>query len=422
MTSRERVKMATDHKETDRIPIDLGAMRSTGIATVAYNRLRKKLGIKQGLARMYDFVQQLAYPENEIMDMFHIDVIDAGQAFLKSDDNWREWTLGDNLKCLIPKYFNAEIDKDSTVLVKDKNNFVLGKKPKTSLYVDQVYWVYKDLPSIPDIFEDKDIVKHMWAIPSPPWHLDIFDDAQYKLFINDIKELYQTTDYSIVLAVGCNLFETGTFLRGMENFLCDIYVDKKGTKRLLDFLVERNVRLLDRVLKGVGEYVDIVVFGDDLGSQNGPFVSPDVFRQIFKPGYKKMWDFVHDTSNCKVFLHSCGSIYELIPDLIDVGLEILNPVQTTAANMEPERLKKDFGKDITFWGGGCDTQYILSTATSKEVKEDVRRRIDILAKNGGFVFNQIHNILADVPPENVIAMLKAAYEYGNGVHPYGWTD
>ena len=387
-------------------------MRSTGIATIAYNELRKKLGITKGLVRMYDFVQQLAYPEKEIMDMFHIDTIDAGQAFLESDDNWREWILNNNSKCLIPKYLNIEIDKDLTVLVKNKNNLVVGKKPKTSLYVDQIYWVYKNLPVIPDNFDEEDISKNMWATPSPPWHLDIFDDKQYKLFINNIKELYEVTDYSIMLAVGCNLFETGTFLRGMENFLCDIYIDKKGTKRLLDFLVERYLRLLDRVLKGVGEYVDILQFGDDLGSQTGTFMSPDVFREVFKPRYKKMWDFIHNNSNCKVFLHSCGSNYELIPDLIDAGLDILNPVQTTARNMEPERLKREFGKDITFWGGGCNTQYILSTASPKEVREDVKKRIDIFAKNGGFVFNQIHNILANVPPENVIAMLKAAYEYG----------
>ncbi|MFQ5868045.1 MAG: uroporphyrinogen decarboxylase family protein [bacterium] len=404
--------MAINHREADRVPIDLGAMRSTGIATIGYNKLREKLGITKGLARMYDFVQQLAYPEKEIMDMFHIDAIDAGQAFLKSDDNWRKWTLGDNSKCLIPKYLNIEMDKDLTVLVKDNNNLVLGKKPKTSLYVDQTYWVYKDLPAIPDIFDDKDLFKHMWAIPSPPWHLDIFDDEQYKLFINNIKELHETTDYSIMLAVGCNLFEAGAFLRGMENFLCDVYIDKKGTKRLLDFLVERYLRLLGRVLKGVGEYVDILQFGDDLGSQNGPFMSPDLFREVFKPRYKKMWEFVHNESNCKIFLHSCGSIYELIPDLIDAGLEILNPVQTTTANMEPQRLKKEFGKDITFWGGGCNTQHILSTATPKEVKEDVTKRIGILGENGGFVFNQIHNILANVPPENVIAMLETAYEYG----------
>ena len=412
MKSRERVKMSINHKQVDRVPIDLGSMRSTGIATIAYNNLRKKLGITKGLAKMYDFIQQLAYPEKEIRDLFHVDVIDAGQAFLNNDSEWRKWTLNDGSKCLIPKYLNVEIDKEGTVLLKNNDNFILGKKPKSSLYVDQSYWVYKDLPKIPNTFNDKDLVKQLWAIPSPPWYLNIFNDNDYKLFINNIKKLHDETDYAIMLSVGCNLFETSNFLRGMENFLIDIYLDKNGTKRLIDKLVEGNMIFLDRVLKGVGEYVDLLQFGDDLGLQNGPFMSPDVFKEIFKPRYKKMWDFVHNNSNCKVFLHSCGSVYELLPHLIDAGVDVLNPVQTTTVNMEPERLKKEFGKYITFWGGGCNTQDVLPNKTPTEVKEDVKRRIEIFSKGGGFVFNQIHNILADVKPENVIAMLEAAYEYG----------
>ena len=412
MKSRERVKMSINHKQVDRVPIDLGSMRSTGIATIAYNNLRKKLGITKGLAKMYDFIQQLAYPEKEIRDLFHVDVIDAGQAFLNNDSEWRKWTLNDGSKCLIPKYLNVEIDKEGTVLLKNNDNFILGKKPKSSLYVDQSYWVYKDLPKIPNTFNDKDLVKQLWAIPSPPWYLNIFNDNDYKLFINNIKKLHDETDYAIMLSVGCNLFETGNFLRGMENFLSDIYLDKNGTKRLIDKLVEGNMKFLDRVLKGVGEYVDLLQFGDDLGLQNGPFMSPDVFKEIFKPRYKKMWDFVHNNTDCKIFLHSCGSVYELLPHLIDAGVDVLNPVQTTTVNMEPERLKKEFGKYITFWGGGCNTQDVLPNKTPTEVKEDVKRRIEIFSKGGGFVFNQIHNILADVKPENVIAMLEAAYEYG----------
>jgi len=412
MKSRERVKMLINHKQVDRVPIDLGSMRSTGIATIAYNNLRKKLGITKGLAKMYDFIQQLAYPEKEIRDLFHVDVIDAGQAFLNNDSEWRKWTLNDGSKCLIPKYLNVEIDKEGTVLLKNNDNFILGKKPKSSLYVDQSYWVYKDLPKIPNTFNDKDLVKQLWAIPSPPWYLNIFNDNDYKLFINNIKKLHDETDYAIMLSVGCNLFETGNFLRGMENFLSDIYLDKNGTKRLIDKLVEGNMKFLDRVLKGVGEYVDLLQFGDDLGLQNGPFMSPDVFKEIFKPRYKKMWDFVHNNTDCKIFLHSCGSVYELLPHLIDAGVDVLNPVQTTTVNMEPERLKKEFGKYITFWGGGCNTRDVLPNKTPIEVKEDVKSRIEIFSKDGGFVFNQTHNILADIKPENVIAMLEAAYEYG----------
>ena len=412
MNSRERIIMSINHKQVDRVPIDLGSMRSTGIATIAYNNLRKKLGITKGLAKMYDFIQQLAYPEKEIRDLFHVDVIDAGQAFLNNDSEWRKWTLNDGTKCLIPKYLNVEIDKEGTVLLKNNDNVILGKKPKSSLYVDQSYWAYKDLPKIPDTFNDKDLVKQLWAIPSPPWYLNIFNDNDYKLFINNIKKLHDETDYAIMLSLGCNLFETGNFLRGMENFLSDIYLDKNGTKRLLDKLVEVNMKFLDRVLKGVGEYIDLLQFGDDLGLQSGPFMSPDVFKEIFKPRYKKMWDYVHNNTNCKIFLHSCGSVYELLPHLIDAGVDVLNPVQTTAVNMEPERLKKEFGKYITFWGGGCNTRDVLPSKTPTEVKEDVRRRIEIFSKGGGFVFNQTHNILADIKPENVIAMLEAAYEYG----------
>ncbi|MGM0365455.1 MAG: uroporphyrinogen decarboxylase family protein [Actinomycetota bacterium] len=208
------------------------------------------------------------------------------------------------------------------------------------------------------------------------------------------------------------MFETGTFLRGMANFMIDMYKDKEKTKKLLDRLVERNLMKLEKVIGGVGEYVDLLQFGDDLGGQDGPFMSPEIYEEVFKPRHKRMWDFVHDRSNCKVFLHSCGSIYKLLPGLIDAGLDVLNPVQTTARDMEPEKLKKEFGKDIIFWGGGCNTRDILAKGTPKQVQEDVKKRMAVLAEGGGMVFNQIHNILADVPPENVISMLEAAYEFG----------
>ncbi len=194
--------------------------------------------------------------------------------------------------------------------------------------------------------------------------------------------------------------------------MIDMMEDIKGTERFLEVLVEKNLELLDKVLKEVGSYIDVVQFGDDLGSQQGPFMPPKIFKRLFKPRYKKMWDFVHHNSNCKVFLHSCGSVYEVIPDLIEAGLDILNPVQTTTMNMEPERLKTEFGKDIVFWGGGCNTRDILARGTPDQVKEDVKRRMEIFMPGGGFIFCQIHNILADVPPENIIAMLEAANEYG----------
>ena len=414
MNSRQRIKKAINHQEPDRIPIDLGSFGSSGISTIAYNKLRSELGIEEGLPKMYAFITQLAYPEKEVLKRFKVDTIDPGQNFLKQESDWREWETDDGRKCLIPGYLDMDIDNEGTVFLKNTSGLYLGKKPRTSLYVDQFYWVYKDIPSIPDKINSKDLEKVMWRIPSPPWHLDVFDNKQFKSFLRGIEELYQRTERSIIISVGGSLFEYGTYLRGFENFLCDIYTDKTGTARLLDLLVENKLKLLDRVLKPVSKFTDVLLFGgEDLGSQDRPFMSPEIFREIFKPRHKKIWDFVHNNSDCKVMLHSCGSIYELLPELIDIGLDILNPVQTTAKNMDANRLKKEFGKDLVFWGGGCNTRDILARGTRKDVREDVKRNIDILGKDGGFVFTQIHNILADVPPENIVTMLDTAYEYGS---------
>jgi len=260
------------------------------------------------------------------------------------------------------------------------------------------------------IIDEDDLTKEMWSIPTPEWTKNIFNEKEYKLFIDSIKNLYENTDRAIILNVGCSLFK-GMSLRGLDNFLCDLYLDKKGVSRLFDKLLEVYLATLEVTLKGVGEYVDILVFGDDLGAQNGPLISPEIFKELFKAQYKKMYDLVHNISDCKICLHSCGSVYEFIPDLIDIGMDALNPVQTNTANMDPKKLKKEFGEYITFWGGGCDTQ-LLTFGTPEEIKMDVRKRIAIFSSGGGFVFNQIHNILANVPPENVIAMFEAVYEYG----------
>ena len=412
MTGRERIRCVIEHKEADRVPIDIGAMRSTGIATIAYNRLVKTLGIDDGPSRMYDFQQQLAYPSKNIRDRFHVDAIDAGQGFLEDASEWREWILNDGSTCVVPKYLHLEIDDDSNVFLKNEHGIVLGQKPASSLYTDQAYWHYGDLSKLPEAIDDTDLSMHMWAIPCPPFHLNIYDDEQNTLFIEKIKMLHDTTDYAVMLSIGHSLFEVGSFLRKIDNFLVDIYTDRKGANRLLDKLVEKYMAILEKILHDVKDYVDIIQFGDDLGIQRGLWMDPDIIKEVFIPRYKKMWDFVHDHSDCKIFFHSCGSVYDVIPLLIDAGLDILNPVQTNTTKMEPERLKKEFGKEITFWGGGCDTRSVLPQGTPEDVKEDVKRRIEIFAKDGGFVFNQIHNVLADVPPQNMIAMYDAAYEYG----------
>jgi uroporphyrinogen decarboxylase len=413
MTPRERVKKVLNHKIPDRVPIDFGSISASSIMVIAYNKLREKLGINNSIPHMYSIPMQLAYPEMEVIERFHVDIIDAGQNFLKLNTDWREWTLNDGSKCLVPNYINLDMKPDGTVFLYDKNDFQVGIKPSSSLYVDQSFWPYRELPAIPATFKDEDLIKYSWAAaPQPPWYLNIWDDKAFEIFVNGIKEIHDNTDYAIMLFVGCNLFEVGTFLRGMENFLCDFYIDKKGTKRLLDKLTEGYLKTLERIIKPISPYVDVVEFGDDLGGTDGPFMSLDVYRDILQPRHAKTVGYIHDNSDIKVLLHSCGSIYELLPGIIDAGFDIINPVQTVAKDMEPKKLKKEFGEDLIFWGGCCDTRDILPRGSVTDVEEEVKRNIEILGEDGGLVFNQVHNIMADVPPENVIAMFDAAFKYG----------
>jgi uroporphyrinogen decarboxylase len=215
------------------------------------------------------------------------------------------------------------------------------------------------------------------------------------------------TDRAIIGLFGGNLLETGQFLFRNDNFFMLLAGEPRRAHRFLDKLVEMHLENLDKFLSAVGPYIDIINFGDDLGMQTGPQISPKMYREFIQPRQKIMWQRAKELADVKVMLHSCGGVYPLIPGMIEAGLDILQPVQTTCQDMEPERLKREFGKDLCLWGGGCNTQYVLARGTPQEVAEDVRRRVSILAPGGGFVFQQIHNVMADVPPENIVAMLEA---------------
>ncbi|MCL5071650.1 MAG: hypothetical protein M1308_12270 [Actinobacteria bacterium] len=269
------------------------------------------------------------------------------------------------------------------------------------------------MDKIPENINVEDFKKELWDYTVQiPGNFDLFNNAQAKIFQNCIKNIYENTDYAIMLRFGGSLLEGGFSIRGMENFLCDLYMDENGVNRLLDKLMEEYLKNIEMILELSKDYVNILMFGDDMGSENAPFLSPKMYRKYFKNRYRQMWELIHNKSKCKIFFHCCGSIFELIPDMIEAGLDILNPVQTSARDMEPEKLKREFGKDIIFWGGCCDTREVLVKGSPEDIKEDVKRRIKILGKNGGLIFNQIHNIQADVPPENIIAMFEAANLYG----------
>jgi uroporphyrinogen decarboxylase len=249
------------------------------------------------------------------------------------------------------------------------------------------------------------------AIGAPPWDRPA-TDTRLEEIGRAARHLHDTTEYAISLAVGCSLFETCQFLFGMENLYLYLASEKPKLGRFLDRLTELHLENLSRILPKVRGSVDILVVGDDLGMQSGPQMSRATYRELFLPRHKRIYNYAREASGAHIFLHCCGGVYQLIPDLIEAGVEILNPVQTGARHMEPERLKREFGRDLTFWGGGCDTQGLLASGTPAEVRGDVRRRLEIFMPGGGYVWNQVHNVMADVPPENVVAMLEAAHEFG----------
>ncbi len=402
MTPRDRVLTAVDHREPDRLPVDLGAMRSTGIQAIAYNRFKAHLGLQAGHTRVYDLVQQLAEPEPQVLDLLGIDATDAGWQFPTA---WRDWTLPDGSPAQVPDWFQPRKENGAwRVYVQGQP---IAEMPPGCYYLTQTCWPMLDGLTLPPAGLEAIMPLVMWAgIPTPMFADGLSDDNLERIRQHG-RHLHDDTDRALMIGFGGNLFEWHTFLRRIDNALMDLVDDRKGVEALLDELVELHLANLDKVFDAVGDTVQIIQMGDDLGTEQGPFFSPQLYREIFKPRHKVLFEHIKKHSNLKVFLHSCGSLYQILPDLIEAGVDILNPVQISAADMDAAALKKEFGRDVTFWGGGCDTQTILPRGTPQEVYDHVKETVDIWAPGGGYVFCQVHNILADVPPANVEAMFKA---------------
>jgi len=413
MTSRERILAAIRHQQPDRVPVDLGSTPSSGISVIGYNNLKKHLGMTTGHTRIYDVVQQLAQPDDAILDRLRIDVVDIGRTFNTADSDWYDVTVADGSAAQYPVWFHPEAQADGSWLVHDNEGTLIAKMPEGGTFFDETCFPYMD--GYPENYNDLPhaMGKVLWsALVHSPWDHAGEPDFWATLRQNALK-LREQSDRALMIVCGCNLFEWGTFLRRMDNFLMDLVDNQAEVERLLDALLEGHLATLEKVCNAVGDVVDILRFGDDLGMDNGPFMQPATYRKLFKPRHAMLCDYVKKHSQMHTFLHTCGSIYKLIPDLIDAGFEILNPVQTNARNMEPERLKREFGNDVTFWGGGADTRFVLNRATPAEVKDHVKQRLEIFSPGGGFVFNTVHNILSDVPPQNIVAMFEAIEEFAS---------
>ncbi len=410
MTGRERVLAAIAHRESDKIPVDMGATPSSGISAIAYSNLLEFTGMN-GTTDIYDVVQQLAQPCEPFLDRFGIDVVDIGRAFDTENKDWYSIPMVNGKKGRYPAWFKPESQGDGSWIARHNDGTPVARMPEGSAFYDQTCFPYLDdypadytnLGSAMDKVLWSNLVHSPWKHAGEP---GFWDDLRKRTIA-----LRKSTDRALMVVVGCNLFEWGTFLRRIDNFLMDLLTEPEQVEKLLDALMEKHLATLEKVCASVGDIVDIVRFGDDLGTDSGLFMPPNVYRDLFKPRHTQLCSYVKKHSTMATFLHTCGSIKPLIPDLIEAGYDILNPVQTSARDMDPASLKKDFGKDVTFWGGGADTRIVLNNGTPESVRTHVIERLEIFSPGGGFVFNPVHNILPDVPPQNVVAMFDAVTDF-----------
>ena len=395
MTHRERILSALAHREPDRVPVDLGGTESTGITGIAYHRLKRHLGIDDGSVRIFDLMQQIAKVEPSVLRQTGADAV----PLLIEPKGWKRSTLPDGTPCEIPQKVRTETLSNGDTVIRAGDGTALMRRPEGGYYFDSVYHPFESAKEEKEIEDDASVFE---TTDLPFWNDEGFSDTADRA-----KKLYVETEYAVVGNLWVHLLAAGQDLRGYENFMVDLVINKKLAHRLLERQLEAYLPRIESYIDAVGEYIDIIQVNDDLGTQDGPMLSPSLYREMIKPYHKMLWGFIKKASNKPLLLHSCGSVYDLIPDIIECGIDALNPVQVSARNMETARLKREFGADLTFWGGGCDTQEVLPHGTPQEVRDEVERRVADLAAGGGFVFCQVHNIQPDVTPENIMAMYDA---------------
>jgi len=371
MTPRERLVTALQHKEPDRVPTDLGGI-VTGITMGAYSKLKDYFGIQED-SIIFDHKQQLVYPGEEILQKLGVD---TRYIFPGARQSWNR------------------------VVKEDEESYTYVDEWGITMKMPKEYGLYYDMVEHPLArLKAEDLDSYNWPDPRDP---GLTEGLKEKA-----EEMYENADYALVAWASGSLFERAWYLRGFENFFIDLVSNEKFANVLLDKLLEINMEFLADYLKAIGDYIQVIQLSDDLGQQNGPLISLDVYRRFFKPRQKELFSFVKERTDAYLFYHSCGSVYRFIPDLRDVGVDILNPIQVSAKEMDTKRLKEEFGDILSFWGA-VDTQHVLPHGNPDEVTEEVKRRIMDLAPGGGYVLNSVHNIQADVPPENIVAMFKAA--------------
>lgn len=397
MTSRERIIHAINHEKYDGLAIDFGAMRSTGINAMAYNKLVKYLGYDE-CACVYDIFQQLALPSKRVVDRMGGDVMQIHRlrpAFGIDIKSFKEATLQDGSKCTVPANYEPVRNEKGDLDLLDKDGRAIARMPQNGFYFDQIVHRFAEVTDVSQ-FTDADF--------------PTVSDEELDFMEKQALDIYENTDKAILLCFGGNIFEQGQLDFGYEQFFVNIAIEKELMHEYFSRLAKAYLIDLEKILSRIGKYVNVIQFGDDLGTQLAPQISVDMYREMIMPYHKVQYCFVKEHyPDVKVFLHSCGAIFKLIPSLIEAGVQILNPVQISADGMDPVTIKEEFGKSLVFWGGGADMQRFVQTSEPEQISAHVKGLIDIWNSDGtGFVFTQVHNIQYDVPPQKVCAIYDTA--------------
>lgn len=380
MTSRERLLTALRHEIPDRVPIDIGG-NQTGIHKDSYRALIRHLGFAENIAIMDD-VQQLARPSEKVLERFHVDTryVAAGPA-----PDWKGGVV--------------RTERGGRVWHDLVDEFGV----RWSMPDDQP--LYMDITLHPLAGASvRDVLDHPWPKGDDP--------GRFAGLRERALEIRKNTPYAVVGGISGVIYEYGWYLRGLEQWFCDLVTEPEFCAAVLDQVLKYWMDWFRLFLDEAGDVVDVIMIGDDIAGQNGPLFNPRIYRDLVKPRHKRLVQYIRSRTGAKIWYHTCGSAVAYVPELIDNGVHILNPVQISARGMDPSGLKRRFGRDISFWGGGCDSQRVLPRGTPAEVAADVRRNLAALMPGGGYVFNSVHNIQGDVPPENIVALFDTAYEHG----------
>ena len=380
MNSRERVLAALNHQEPDRIPFDLGATIASGIHLTAYRNLRAYLGLPAVQPRIEDVIQQLAHVDEDVADRLQTDCL--------------------NVAPRASGIYNLAFRDEGDYTAYTDEWGIDWRMPKQGgFYYDMYRHPLSEAQSVADV------ANYRW--------LDAADPHRFTGLRERARAAHEQGKLVILGGLCAGITEMHSWLRGYGQYYTDFYYNPELSEHLMDRVMELKIAYWERALAEAGEYVDVVIEADDMAGQERLLISPDTYRRFIKRRHTQIHSFIKQRApGVKLWFHSCGAIRAVIGDLIETGIDILNPVQKSAAGMDLAGLKRDFGQDITFWGGGVDTQRVFGTGTPQQVREDVKRSIDALAPGGGFVFATVHNTQANVPPENFMAMWETLQEYG----------